>query len=92
MEYFEVVLTAADVREDKPHPEGVLKCLQIMDIEPGAAAYVGDTAPDMGAGQRAGTLAVGLLTGAGDSAQLSVAGAHRLVPDHRRLIDVLLPD
>jgi HAD superfamily hydrolase (TIGR01509 family) len=92
MEYFEVVLTAADVREDKPHPEGVLKCLEIMGVAPGAAAYIGDTAPDMGAAHRAGTLAVGMLTGAGDSAQLSVAGAHRLVPDHGRLIEVLLPD
>ncbi|MGI9331143.1 MAG: HAD-IA family hydrolase [Gammaproteobacteria bacterium] len=92
MEYFEVVLTAADVSEDKPDPEGVLKCLQIMGVEPAAAAYIGDTAPDMGAGQRAGVLAVGLLTGAGDSAQLSAAGAHRLVPDHARLSEILLPD
>jgi len=59
-------------------------------VEPGAAAYIGDTAPDMGAGHRAGVLAVGLLTGAANSAQLSAAGAHRLVPDHGRLIEFLL--
>ena len=92
LEYFEVVLTAADVQDAKPHPEGVLRCLEHMSIEPAAAAYIGDSAPDMGAGLRAGALAVGLLTGAGDSAQLSAAGAHRLAATHEELVHILLGD
>ncbi|UCG71470.1 MAG: HAD-IA family hydrolase [Chromatiales bacterium] len=92
LEYFEFVLTGAEVEQAKPHPEGVLRCLDVLGVEAGEAAYVGDSVPDMGAGQAAGAVAIGMLTGAADSAALSAAGAHRLAADHTALIDILLPD
>lgn len=81
LRYFAAVVTAGDVRRRKPHPEGLLHCARRLGVAPGEAAYVGDTPLDMRAARQAGMLAVGVLGGAGDSAQLAAAGAQRLLPD-----------
>lgn len=91
LERFDVVLTAADVKRAKPHPEGLLRCLERLEVSADSAAYVGDAPQDVDAGRRAGALAVGMLTGSGDSALLSAAGAHRLAADHTALLEILLP-
>lgn len=92
LDQFEIVLTRTDVAQAKPHPEGVLKCLEHLGVAAGEAAYIGDAIQDMRAARAAGALAVGMLTGAADSAALSAAGAHRLAADHTALLDILLPD
>jgi HAD superfamily hydrolase (TIGR01509 family) len=86
LDVFEVVITGNDVGAPKPHPEGLLRCLECLGVHPSEAAYIGDSAPDMAAGRAAGTMAVGVLTGAGDSAALTEAGAHRIVADHAALM------
>lgn len=91
LELFDVVVTAADVRERKPHPEGLLRCLEVLEVGPEAAAYVGDSMLDMAAGRAAGMLAIGVLSGAGTSAELAEAGAHRLLPDQAALPSLLAP-
>lgn len=91
LEFFEIVLTGDDVEEAKPHPEGVLRCLEVLGVAPGEAAYIGDSVPDMDASHAAGARAVGMLTGAADSAALSAAGAHDLAADHTALLRILLP-
>lgn len=91
LQYFEVVLTAKDVDRAKPHPEGVLRCLEQLGVSAATAAYVGDSIQDMAAGQAAGARTIGMLTGAADSAMLSAAGAHRLAADHVALLEILLP-
>lgn len=92
MELFDVVVTAKDVANRKPHPEGILRCLEQLDLPPSAAAYVGDTPLDVGAARAAGVLAIGLLSGAADSALLAAAGADRLLPGHAALPELLLRD
>jgi HAD superfamily hydrolase (TIGR01509 family) len=92
LDFFEVILTRADVEQAKPHPEGILRCLEALNVAPAQAAYVGDSVPDMSAGLAAGVQAIGMLTGAADSAALSIAGAHRLAADYRSLLEILLPD
>ena len=88
MEFFDVVLTANDVEEPKPHPEGVLSCMEKLDARPENTAYVGDVPADMQAAEAAGVLAVGVLTGSADSAALSRAGAHRLAAGHHRFAEI----
>ncbi len=85
MDHFEVVVTAADVSRGKPDPEGLLQCLARLDCRPETAAYVGDTRHDVEAARAAGMCAIGVLTGAADSAMLSAAGADRLAASHRTL-------
>jgi HAD superfamily hydrolase (TIGR01509 family) len=79
--FFDAVVTAADVTHRKPHPEGLLQCLERLGVEAGRAAYVGDTAVDVRASHAAGMWPVGILTGAGDGASMAAVGVRRLVRD-----------
>lgn len=44
---FEIVVTADDVVEPKPHPEGLRAALAHLAVEPADAVYVGDTTVDL---------------------------------------------
>lgn len=87
-EYFETVVTADDVGRRKPHPDGLLRCLDDLGVAAAEAAYVGDTVPDIEAARAAGMLAVGVLSGAASSAELTAAGADRLAASHRDLLSL----
>lgn len=89
LDRFDAVVLGKDVARRKPDPEGILKCLKTLDVAPGAAAYVGDTPVDIRASRAAGTHAVGVLTGAGDSATLSECAPDRLISSHAKLVGVL---
>ncbi|HTK87652.1 MAG TPA: HAD family hydrolase [Nitrospiraceae bacterium] len=43
---FDAVVTDNDVTHPKPHPEGLLAALQMMDVEPSHAIYIGDSVFD----------------------------------------------
>ena len=87
---FDAVVLGPDVSQRKPHPEGILKCLQQLGVAPQDAIYVGDTPLDIQASRAAGVRAVGVLTGAGDSALLSAHEPDRLVASHAKLPGILL--
>jgi HAD superfamily hydrolase (TIGR01509 family) len=91
LDLFEVVVTGHDAPRRKPDPQGIATCLQRLGLEPAAAAYVGDSCIDVGASLAAGVTSIAVLTGAGDSASLSAAGAHRLAADATRVPDLLTP-
>lgn len=52
--YFEELITADDVGNSKPDPEGILLALARIKAEPRQSMYVGDSPADMIAGKRAG--------------------------------------
>jgi len=87
--FFDAVVTNADVSRRKPHPDGLLKCLEMLKVEASDAIYVGDSSIDMQACRSAGMTAIAVLSGAGDSAALCEAGAHRILSDHNALINIL---
>jgi len=89
LDRFDVVILGADVPTRKPDPEGILTCLKKLGVAPAAAIYVGDAAVDIQASRAAGVGAVGVLTGAGDSALLSRHGPDRLVASHAGLAAVV---
>lgn len=78
LELFEVVVTGEHIERRKPDPEGIHHCLEELGIDADEAAYVGDSCIDVDASLSAGVLSIAVLTGAGDSASLSAAGAHRV--------------
>jgi HAD superfamily hydrolase (TIGR01509 family) len=66
----EVIITADDVQNKKPHAEPLLKCSGMLGLDPGQCAYVGDTRVDIRAGRAAGMQTVGVLSGFDDYAAL----------------------
>jgi phosphoglycolate phosphatase len=59
----DVVVGSEDVREHKPHPEGLLQALGKVDVAPSQAIYVGDHPLDAETAARAGTAFVAVRTG-----------------------------
>ena len=59
----EVIITADDVRNKKPHAEPLVKCSSKLGVAPEQCVYVGDTRVDIRAGNAAGMRTVGVLTG-----------------------------
>jgi phosphoglycolate phosphatase-like HAD superfamily hydrolase len=60
---FEVVITADDVQNKKPHAEPLVMCSDRLGLTPGNCVYVGDTRVDIKAGNEAGMQTVAVLTG-----------------------------
>jgi phosphoglycolate phosphatase-like HAD superfamily hydrolase len=85
MHHFDPVLTSAHVGQRKPHPEGLIRCLEALRVSPDEAAYVGDSVQDIQAARAAGMTAIGVLSGTADSALLAAAGPHRVLRDHSAL-------
>ena len=61
-ELFEVVVTADDVREPKPAPEGLELALRTLRLAPHEALYVGDTTPDHDFARAAGVAFVAVAS------------------------------
>ncbi|OLD54994.1 hypothetical protein AUI46_06450 [archaeon 13_1_40CM_2_52_13] len=55
-EFFEARVTADDVQNSKPDPEGINLALSRIEVEPRESMYVGDSPADMIAGKQAGVL------------------------------------
>lgn len=59
-EFFDVMITGDDVINPKPHPEGLLKALEHLNVETSEAIYVGDSDADIIAGMQADVFTVGV--------------------------------
>ena len=59
-DYFDVVITGDDVIEPKPHPEGVLKTLTLLEIDNKDAIFIGDSDADIIAGLKANVFTIGV--------------------------------
>ena len=81
------VLGADDVKEGKPHPEGIYKTLEKYDIPAGQTMMVGDTIFDIEMGLNAGTRTCGVTYGNGSRA--SLAKADRLIDDFSGLLEIV---
>jgi len=88
--YFEVLVTTESTARGKPHPEPILRALELLGGEPAAAAFVGDSPFDMGAGSAAGVFTVGVSWGGiHGQDRLLEAGADVIVHSVRELAGVL---
>jgi phosphoglycolate phosphatase len=67
---FEIIITADDVKNKKPHAEPLVLCCAKLGLAPGNCVYVGDTRVDIQAGKAAGMQTVAVLTGFDDYAAL----------------------
>ena len=84
-------VTLEDTTEHKPHPEPLLKGLELLGgIPKDEAAYVGDSPFDVEAARAAGLTSVAVSWGAFSEDRLREAEPDHLVPDIASAVDVLL--
>jgi phosphoglycolate phosphatase len=87
---FEVVLGAGAELPRKPHPAAALAIAARLGLPPQKIVYLGDTNTDMQTALAAGMYPVGAVWGFRTAAELTAAGARRLIerpPDLLRLWD-----
>ena len=84
-------VTLEDTTEHKPHPEPLLKGLELVgNVPKDQAVYVGDSPFDVQAAKAAGLRSVALSWGAFSEDTLRQADPDYLVPDIDAVVDVLL--
>lgn len=84
-------VTMEDTKEHKPHPEPLLRGLELVgNVPKEQAAYVGDSPFDVQAAKAAGLRSVAVSWGAFSEDTLREAEPDHLVPDIDAAVDVLL--
>ncbi|MFD9353420.1 HAD family hydrolase [Streptomyces sp. NPDC060031] len=78
--------TSDDVEKGKPAPDPLLHALEMVQVPPGRAVFVGDTVWDMRAAVRAGVAGVALLCGGIPRGDLEEAGAAAVYRDPADLL------
>ena len=87
----DLFVTMEDTTEHNPHPEPLLKGLELAgDVPKDKAVYVGDSPFDVQAAQAAGLSSVAVSWGAFSEDTLREAEPDHLVPDIDAAVDVLL--
>jgi pyrophosphatase PpaX len=83
-------VTMEDTTHHKPHPEPLLRALELLgSIPKERAAYVGDSPFDVEAAKVAELTSVAVCWGAFSEDALRASGPDHLVPDIRSAVDVL---
>ena len=77
---FDALVAFEDVRHKKPHPEGLLRALSRLGVEPRNALYVGDRPEDVTMGRSAGTLTAAVVSNFSNEAMLRSAAPDVLLP------------
>ena len=83
------IITRDQVAYAKPNPDLFLAAAERLKVPPGDCFVVGDSIWDLLAAQRAGALAVGLLSGGYGREELERAGAYRVYDDPADLLEHL---
>ena len=87
----DLFVTMEDTTDHKPHPEPLLKGLELAgDVPKDKAVYVGDSPFDVQAAKAAGLRSVAVSWGAFSENTLREAEPDHLVPDIDAVVDVLL--
>ena len=61
-QYFDIIVTANDVKQHKPHPETFLRCSELMNVEPAYCEVFEDGDLGIEAARRAGMIATDVRT------------------------------
>jgi HAD superfamily hydrolase (TIGR01509 family) len=61
--YFTHIVTALDTEKPKPSPEGLIRCVEALDVDMCDCLMAGDSINDLRAGKAAGAKTIGFLSG-----------------------------
>ncbi|MDB4950305.1 MAG: Inorganic pyrophospatase PpaX [Gemmatimonadetes bacterium] len=89
VEHFDVIVTPEDVTHAKPHPEPVLKALEMLGVAPHEALFIGDSPHDMVAGRAAGTRVAAALWGPFPRARLEAEHPDAWLREQRDVLDLV---
>ena len=84
--HFDIVLGQKEGMPHKPDPSGALLAAKALGTQPSETFFVGDTDTDMKTATNAGMIAVGVLWGFRDEAELRAHGAHHIASHPRDLL------
>jgi len=73
--FFDVIISAEDVKRHKPFPDPLLKAVKILKVEPKECVYIGDSKYEMIAAKRTGMIGIGILTSFYSPKELKQHGA-----------------
>ncbi len=79
--FFDMVVTALDVKHPKPHPESIEKILQNFNLRKGEVVFIGDSEVDQQTARSSGVLFIAYKNGA--------IQADYHIDDHLNLLNVL---
>lgn len=79
----------SDVREKKPHPEGLLMCLDRLRVKAGDAVYVGDSPEDVAMARAAGVFAIAVPGGYPNRGALLAARPDAIAETLPQVVDLL---
>jgi len=86
----EVVITADDVVNKKPHAEPLIKGSKELKVAAEQCAYVGDTRVDIRSGNAAGMRTIGVLTGFDDFNALDRESPDAIIESAAKLNDIIV--
>lgn len=89
LRFVAVVITRGEVPVLKPAPDPVIECLRRLKVSPHDAVYVGDSPLDIKAGKAAGTMTIGVLSGASDYEALHRENPDMILPEVKDLLRII---
>ena len=72
---FDVVVCGDDVEHSKPAPDGLLRILDLLNLDAETAVYIGDTVKDLEAARGAGVASIAALWGSPERHLLQIQGS-----------------
>ena len=87
-DYFCYTLGSDSVLHHKPHPESVLKTLEMLDLKPSEVVVVGDMPVDIAMARGASVRSVGVTYGNSTREELAAAGADYVIDSITELLTI----
>ncbi|MGE5556307.1 MAG: HAD family hydrolase [Methanocella sp.] len=88
--YFTHIVTALDTDKPKPSPEGLLLCIDALNVDICDCIMAGDSVNDLRAGKAAGVRTIGLLSGLYTREELEQEQPDLVLSDLSALLKVLV--
>lgn len=89
MPHVDVVISLEDIERPKPHPDGIIAALRVLDIDPSQAIMVGDTAADVMSAKAAGVTPVAVTHGFGGRGEIAAAKPGHIIESVPELLRIL---
>jgi 3-amino-5-hydroxybenzoic acid synthesis related protein len=88
-QFFESVVASDQLRFPKPHPEGIHRTLDMLQVKPGQAVMIGDSVSDVQCAQQAGVISIAVTWGIKPERVQTLCNPDYLVHDWGALGQVL---